>query len=413
MNLTSLILLSGTLMISSASAARPDWLQWRGPTRDGQVHADARQWPSRLSANNLKKLWSVDLAEGYSSPVVAGNRVITVETRSKKNEIVRAFDRNTGKQLWESSWAGSMRVPFFAAKNGSWVRSSPASDGRNLYVGGMLDLLVSLDLASGKEQWRVDFPRKEKTPKPQFGFVCSPLLDKEHVYVQAGSALRKMRKDDGETVWKVLTDERAMFGSAFSSPIRSTIGNRDQIVVQTRMELAGVAPHDGKVIWKTPVKAFRGMNILTPTVIGDKIFTSTYGGGTFWYGIEKKGAQQAIAPLWQHKLEGYMSSPVVVDGFVYMHGRDKRFHCLDPGKKKVLWSTADVYGDYWSMVANGKSILALDNRGFLLLIEASPKGFKLVDRIEVSGRPTWAHLVVCGNEVYVRDLKGLTAYRWQ
>ena len=413
MNLPSLTFLSGILMISSASAARPDWLQWRGPTRDGQVHADARQWPSRLSANNLKKLWSVDLAEGYSSPVVAGNRVITVETRSKKNEIVRAFDRNTGKQLWESSWAGSMRVPFFAAKNGSWVRSSPASDGRNLYVGGMLDLLVSLDLASGKEQWRVDFPQKEKTPKPQFGFVCSPLLDKEHVYVQVGSALRKVRKDDGETVWKVLTDERAMFGSAFSSPIRSTIGNRDQIVVQTRMELAGVAPHDGKVIWKTPVKAFRGMNILTPTVIGDKIFTSTYGGGTFWYGVEKKGAQQAIAPLWQHKLEGYMSSPVVVDDFVYMHGRDKRFHCLDPREKKVLWSTADVYGDYWSMVANGKSILALDNRGFLLLIEASPKGFKLVDRIEVSGRPTWAHLVVCGNEVYVRDLKGLTAYRWQ
>ena len=108
-----------------------------------------------------------------------------------------------------------------------------------------------------------------------------------------------------------------------------------------------------------------------------------------------------------------MSSPVVVDGLVCMHGRDKRFHCLDPKKKKVLWSTADVYGDYWSMVANGKIILALDNRGFLLLIEASSKGFKLVDKMEVSGRPTWAHLVICGNEVYIRDLKGLTSYRWQ
>ncbi len=413
MTFRSLVLLSGILITSAASAAHPDWLQWRGPTRDGKIHANAGKWPSRLSANNLKKTWSVDLAEGYSSPIVAGNRVITVETRSKKNEIVRAFDRKTGKQLWESSWAGAMRVPFFAAKNGSWVRSSPAADGKALYVGGMLDVLVALDLASGKEQWRVDFPRKEKTPKPQFGFVCSPLLDKDHVYVQVGTALRKIRKDDGETVWKVLADERAMFGSAFSSPVRATIGNRDQIVVQTRMELAGVAPHDGKVIWKTPVKAFRGMNILTPTVIGNKVFTSTYGGGTFWYGVENKGAQQAISPLWQHKLEGYMSSPVEVDGLVYMHGRDKRFHCLDPRKQKKLWSTADVYGDYWSMVANGNSILALDSRGFLLLIAASPKGFKLVDKMEVSGRPTWAHLVVCGNEVYIRDLKGLTAYRWQ
>ncbi len=413
MNCTSLLLLTGILMISSASAARPDWLQWRGPTRDGQIHAGARQWPTRLSKDSLKKLWSVDLAEGYASPVVVGNRVITVETRSKKNEIVRAFDRNTGKQLWESSWAGAMRVPFFAAKNGSWVRSSPACDGRNLYVGGMVDVLVALDVTSGKEKWRADFPRSEKTSKPQFGFVCSPLLDKNYVYVQAGSALRKIRKSDGQTVWKALADERAMFGSAFSSPIRATVGNRDQIVVQTRMELAGVAPHDGKVLWKTPVKAFRGMNILTPTVIGNNVFTSTYGGGTFWYGIGKKGSNQSVSPLWQHKVEGYMSSPVVVDGLVYMHGKDKRFHCLDPKQKKKLWSTADVYGSYWSMVANRKSILALDNRGYLLLIEASPKGFKLSGKVEVSGRPTWAHLVVCGNEVYVRDLKGLTSYRWQ
>ena len=65
------------------------------------------------------------------------------------------------------------------------------------------------------------------------------------------------------------------------------------------------------------------------------------------------------------------------------------------------------------MVANGKRILALDNRGFLLLIHSSPKGFKLVDKVEISGRPTGAHLIVCGDEVYIRDLKGLTAYRWK
>jgi outer membrane protein assembly factor BamB len=406
-------LLTTTLMGTSVYAARPDWLQWRGPTRDSQIHESAKAWPGKLTEGNLKKKWSVGLAEGYSSPIVSGNRVITVETKSKKSEIVRAFDRDSGKQLWESSWTGSMKVPFFAAKNGSWVRSSPAADSKNIYIGGMLDVLVALDITTGKEKWSVDFPKKEKTTKPQFGFVCSPLLDKDSIYVQVGSALRKIRKDNGETMWKSLSDERAMFGSAFSSPVRARIGKRDQIVVQTRMELAGIAPHDGKVIWKTPVKAFRGMNILTPTVIDDKVFTSTYGGGTFWYGVETKGNKQDISSLWQHKVEGYMSSPVAVDGLIYMHGRDKRFHCIDPVKKEVLWSTGEVFGDYWSMVANGKQILALDSRGYLLLINASPEGFKPAGKIEVSGRATWAHLVVCGNEVYIRDLKGLTAYSWK
>ena len=413
MNHIALALLATTLMISSVYSAEPDWLQWRGPTRDGQIHESAKPWPEKLTEGNLKKKWSVDLGEGYASPIVAGDRVITVETKSKKNEIVRAFNRNSGKQLWETSWAGSMKVPFFAAKNGSWVRSSPASDGKSVYVGGMLDVLVALDITSGEEKWTVDFPQREKTTKPQFGFVCSPLLDKESIYVQVGSALRKIRKDNGETMWKSLSDERAMFGSAFSSPVRAKIGKRDQIVVQTRMELAGVSPHDGKVIWKTPVKAFRGMNILTPTVIKDKVFTSTYGGGTFWYGVATQGNKQNVSSLWQHKVEGYMSSPVVVDGLVYMHGRDKRFHCIDPAQKKVLWSTGEVFGDYWSMVVNGKHILALDSRGYLLLIEASPKGFRTAGKIEVSGRPTWAHLVVCGDEVYIRDLKGLTAYNWK
>ena len=133
-------LLTTTLMGTSVHAARPDWLQWRGPTRDSQIHESAKAWPSKLTEGNLKKKWSVGLAEGYSSPIVSGNRVITVETKSKKNEIVRAFDRDSGKQLWESSWAGSMKVPFFAAKNGSWVRSSPAADSKNIYIGGMLDL---------------------------------------------------------------------------------------------------------------------------------------------------------------------------------------------------------------------------------------------------------------------------------
>ena len=401
------------LILSASVSAASDWLQWRGPTRDGQIHGGAKDWPAELTESNLKKIWAVSLAEGYSSPVVAGDRVFTVETKDRESEIVRAFDRKTGNQLWETTWAGSMTVPFFAKKNGSWVRSTPASDGKTLYVGGMRDVLVALDVESGKVRWRSDFPAEEKTPNPQFGFVCSPMLDKDHVYVQVGTALRKIRKSDGKTVWKALEDERAMFGSAFSSPTRATIGGQEQILVQTRMMLAGVNPGDGKVLWSTPVKAFRGMNILTPTPLGDNVFTASYGGGAFLYGVATKDGSQSVSQLWNDPIEGNMSSPVVVEGKVYLHGRDKRFHCIDPVSMKVLWSTDKKFGDYWSMVANGNRILALDDRGYLLLIEGDPTGFKLKNKLEVSGRPTWAHLAVCGNELYVRDLKGLTAYRWE
>lgn len=61
---------------------------------------------------------------------------------------------------------------------------------------------------------------------------------------------------------------------ALSSPVLVTIAGAQQLVVQTRYELCGVSPDDDTVLWKQPIEAFRGMNILTPLVIGDSVFTA-------------------------------------------------------------------------------------------------------------------------------------------
>ncbi len=402
-----------TIAAAIPLSAAPDWLEWRGPTRDGQIHSGAKPWPNKLNKENLKKVWSKDLAHGYSSPIVSGNRIFTVETLEKKDEIVRAFERKTGEELWKSSWAGSMKVPFYASKNGSWVRCTPACDGETLYIGGMRDVLVALDVTNGQERWRSDFPKDENTTRPQFGFVSSPMLDEEFIYAQVGGALRKIRKSDGTTVWKAMQDDRSMWGEAFSSPTRAKIGGIDQILVQARMALAGISPVDGSVLWSTPVKAFRGMNILTPTPIGDQVFTASYGGGIFWFDISTREKTQIVKQLWNDTIEGNMSSPVVIDDKVYLHGRDKRVHCIDPKAQKVLWSTDKKFGDYWSTVANGNRILALDSNGILNLIEANPNEFKLIDQLKISDRPTWAHLTICGDEVIIRDLEGISLYHWK
>jgi outer membrane protein assembly factor BamB len=158
----------------------------------------------------------------------------------------------------------------------------------------------------------------------------------------------------------------------------------------------------------------RGMNILPPTPIGNKIFTASYGGGSFLYDITKDQKTLSVKELWNDdKREGYMSSPVVINGKIYLHGRDERFHCLDPDSGKTLWTSEDKFGKYWSMVTQGKHILALDERGILLHIEASPKAFKLLSQVELDTPATWAHLAICDDELFVRHLKGLNVYRWK
>ena len=55
----------------------------------------------------------------------------------------------------------------------------------------------------------------------------------------------------------------------------------------------------------------------------------------------------------------------------------------------------------------------LDERGTLYLIEASPNKFTLLDEKKVSDQECWGHLAVSGDEVFVRELKGVAAWRWK
>jgi len=67
---------------------------------------------------------------------------------------------------------------------------------------------------------------------------------------------------------------------------------------------------------------------------------------------------------------------------------------------------------YWSMVANGDKILALDQTGELLLIDASPAELKLVDRRTVAD-DAWAHIAVVKDQIFVRELNSMKVLSWK
>ncbi|MFK7790184.1 MAG: PQQ-binding-like beta-propeller repeat protein [Phycisphaeraceae bacterium] len=401
-----------TCLLVTASVAA-DWPQWRGPDRLGTV--EGADWPDALNDQTLKQLWRVELAEGYPGPIVSGGRVFTVETLDAKAEVVRAFDAKTGEQLWEKSWPGSMKVPFFARRNGSWIKATPATDGENLYVMGMIDELVCLNAATGDEVWRVDFKERFGTREPQFGQACSPLVDGDAVYVQAGLSVCKLDKKTGKTIWRAMHDQRDFIGGNFSSPVIETVAGKRQLLVQTRGELAGLDLESGDVLWRESVKAFRGMNILPPTKVDENhVFTSSYGGGSFFFNVTAAEDGTLAAKLvWNNAIEGYMSSPMVFEGHLYLHGRDKTVRCLELKTGKPAWETTEKYGEYWSSVRNGDRLLTLGDNGMLRLIHATPdETLKILSEHKISDQETWGHLAIVGDMLYIRELKGLVAYRW-
>lgn len=385
-----------------------DWSQWRGPSRDGQVES------LPASVQSLEKQWSVDLGPSYSGPVLDADRVYTTQTVDEQREVVVAIDRKTGEQIWEASWDGAMKVPFFAASNGSWIRATPAlADGR-LYVAGMLDLLVCLDAATGDVVWKVDFKELMGTPKPAFGYASSPMVYNGMVITQAGGAVVAVDAATGDLKWKALESDGSMTsGSAFSSPLMlEESPSGPQVLVQTRSTLAGLEPMSGEVLWSTPVEAFRGMNILTPMprVVGDElqVFTSSYGGGSFMFAIP--GGKGDVKTLWTNKkAEGYMSSPVLLGDRIVIHLKNQRAKAIDWKTGETIW-TSKPYGKYWSMLTDGESVVALDQVGSLFRLAVDGNELEVLETNELTDSETWAHIAWDGEHIIVRRLNGLDAY---
>ena len=412
-----LVLIALTVTFSASPTQSADWNQWRGPNRNGQI-SGAITWPTSLDSDRLEQEWRIPLGSSYSGPIVVGSRVFVTETQNRSHEVVRALDRTSGKELWQVKWEGALKVPFFARANGSWIRSTPASDGKRLFVAGIRDVLVCLDVASGKQLWRVDFAKKYRSQLPGFGTVCSPLIDDKAVYIQAAGSVVKLDAATGKVAWRSGEETggglfgRGLESSAFSSPVIRTLAGKRQLIVQGRKALGGIDLATGKTFWSKAVPAFRGMNIQTPLVIGNSVFTSSYGGGTYLFDVTAQNGDFEVKQRWKTTQQGYMSSPVTINGNVFLHLRNQRFTCINPDTGKSNWTTRP-FGKYWSMAVNGRRILALDQRGDLLLVDANPEGFRKISSRRVSDNSTWAHLAVSGNQVFIRELNAIAAFSWK
>lgn len=393
-----------------ADAAEPTvWLQWRGPTRDCITVGDP--FPDKLAT--LKQSWRVELGPSYSGPIVLADRVIVTESPDDATERVRALDRATGKELWKAEWKGGQQVIAEAKPRGTFIRATPASDGKVVFVEGMRDLLVCLEVKEGKELWRIDFVKEYSAPIPDMGMTSSPLIDGDAVYTLAAAGIVRVNAKTGKVDWRTLTDNPKSEGGATASVLITNFGGRKTLVALNRKTLTLVEPDSGKILWKQAVAAYRNTTTVSPVLMGEAgIFVSMIGGRSLRFDVAADGEKVTAKRAWDVTQVAYISTPVYVGDYLYAHLQTQRFACFDPKTGRAKWISDQLFGEYWSMAVRGDRILALDQKGVLYLVRATPDKFDLIDQRKISDFDTWAHLAVCGDEVFVRDLKGVAAYRW-
>jgi hypothetical protein len=155
------------------------------------------------------------------------------------------------------------------------------------------------------------------------------------------------------------------------------------------------------------------MNILTPLPYGEsEVLTSTYGGTTQSIQLKPSGSAIEAKSKWAVKYEGYMTSPIVLQDVAYLLGRDQRFCAFDLKTGREAWRSEARFGQYWSLIAQGDRLLALDQRGKLLLLKANPKEFELLDERSVCEQESWAHLAIAGKYLVIRDLGTLQVFEF-
>lgn len=393
------------ILVPLVNADEPTWNQWRGPNRDGV-------WPGELptSLASLELAWEVPLQPSYSGPITDGKWVFTTESVGNSLERMTAYDLLTGELQWTAEWAGAIEVPPYAAVNGSWFKSTPTVAEGSLVALGMRDELVCLDPATGKVRWQVDLAERFKARRPPFGGVCSPLIDGGSVYVMAGGGTVKLSLSDGAIAWRTLADEGDE-DDALSSPVIATLDGVRQLVVQTRTRLCGVDLTSGELLWSKRIEAYRNMNILTPTVMGDRIFTAAQRGRAQCFQIASNGGSWSCEEVWSQKTQAYMSSPVADGETVFLHTSNERLQALDASSGEILWTSRPV-GKYQSLVRNDQVMLALRNDGELLAIELSRDDLLVKDKRQVA-EDAWAYLGVFPEGILVRDLNRLRVYRYE
>ena len=402
-------------LIIAAALALPvsaqDWTQWRGPNRDGAVVAAnlPAAWPA-----SVKRVWRVDVGEGYSSPVISGNRVF-VHSRRDPEEIVTAIDLQSGKVLWQQKYPAAFAKNQYAVRMAKGPNSTPLIVGDRVYTLGVTGVLSAWNSADGSLAWRKDYSASVDTSKLFCGTAMSPMLEGGSLIVQVGSDVHGGRvlaidpaNGNERWTWKGL-------GPGYASPIAITVAGTRQIVALTNGSIVGIDAKTGGSLWSIAFPDEWHENIVTPVWTGTHLIVSGVRQGTQAFSLAASGGKWQATQAWKNPdVTMYMSAPVVADGTLYgiSNKRKGQLVALDVSTGAIRWATEGREGDHASILLSPSHVIFLTNAGDLIVAKRDAAKFNEERRIEVGDGETWALPAFVPGGIVVRDAQGLVRLTW-
>lgn len=402
---------AGSLALARANA---NWPQFRGPGSTG-VPSDETGLPDAWSATK-NVAWRAGIGgQGWSSPIVWGNRVFLTSATTRRDApvpeggfyqgavespkpdeehvwVVRALDLDSGDLLWETEvHRGVPRVGRH--RKNTYASETAVADGEHVYahVGDLGTWCLDHD---GKLVWSKDW--KAVRTRWGYGTASSPALHGGRLYItndsEDQSYLVALEKATGKEIWRVSRDEP----TTWSTPFVWESGNRTEIVTVGRNRVRSYDT-DGTPLWE--LGRLSSLAIPTPFAADGLLYvTSGYMNSDERpiYAIRPGAAGDITLPpdrtsnehiVWSVPQGGpYHPSGLVYGGHYYTLFDRGFLTCHDSrtgeevyGKQRVSRDSANFTASPW---AYGGKLFCLDEAGTTFVVEAG-RDFKLLHSNEL------------------------------
>jgi outer membrane protein assembly factor BamB len=380
-----------------------DWPQFQGPVRDNHSTETGYNW--NWSKEGPPVAWRLDAGQGWSGPVVAGERLIFFH-RVDNDESVLCLDPAGGREKWKFTYRTRYRDDFGFDEG---PRATPLIAEDKVFTLGANGDLHALELATGNKLWSRNLLTDYDANKGFFGVACSPIVAAGKLLINVGgrgAGIVAFDTATGKELWKANGD-----AASYSSPTLAEIDGKLLALFLTREGLIALEPESGKIRYQFPwrPRIAASVNAATPLVWKNEIFiTVSYGAGAAL--LKPKGTE--LEEVWSNdkSMSCQFNTPVRVGDYLYgAHGRvdakNVDLRCVEWKTGAVKWSQRK-FGST-SLIAVDGGLLGLTEDGDLVRFEANAASYKEKVRARVLGSPTRAAPALAGGRLFARDGKTL------
>jgi outer membrane protein assembly factor BamB len=375
-----------------------DWPSFRGPAHDGKS-SEMIVWPK----NGPRQVWKLNVGIGHSAVSVVGDRAYTM---GNANDIDTVFsiDVATGKIVWTHSYPCNEKVGI---KDYDGPFATPTVANGVVYTLSRKGDVFALNARDGKVIWAHNIMKEDDARQPGYGgFAGSPLVLGNALILNGSPGGMALDLKTGKTLWKSGTGP-----GGHATPVPLKIREKTYLAIHSPRALTIVDAADGKAVWTTERRQPIGVNAPDPVVDGTKVFVTAgraFGGALF----DVSGTN--TAPLWEQVgLSSHWHTSVLVNGFLFGPdgnnsegaGRSPTsLRCLDWKTGEIKWTEPKLA--FNGLIAVGGKLLVLTEVGDLVLVEASPAGYKELGSAHVIEGRTFTAPAFANGRVYARNTKG-------